>query len=58
MAGNWWVWWFAKNTSRRPGAFPNRGGSGNIQAHLAALVALAAAILVATVVFTMPPGNM
>jgi lactate permease len=31
--------------------------SGKIQAHLAALVALAAAILVATVVFTMPPGH-
>jgi lactate permease len=31
--------------------------SGKMQAHLAALVALAAAILVATVVFTMPPGH-
>ena len=31
--------------------------SGKIQAHLAALVALAAAILVAIVVFTMPPGH-
>jgi lactate permease len=31
--------------------------SGKIRAHLAALVALAAAILVATVVFTMPPGH-
>ena len=31
--------------------------SGKIQAHLAALVALAAAILVATVVYTMPPGH-
>jgi lactate permease len=30
--------------------------SGKIQAHLAALVALATAILVATVIFTMPPG--
>ncbi len=31
--------------------------SGKVQAHLAALIALAAAILVATVVFTMPPGH-
>src|SRR6201994_4038599 len=31
--------------------------SGKIRAHLAALVALAAALLVATVVFTMPPGH-
>ena len=31
--------------------------SGKVKAHLAALVALAAAILVAIVVFTMPPGH-
>jgi lactate permease len=31
--------------------------SGKVKAHLAALIALAAAILVAIVVFTMPPGH-
>ena len=31
--------------------------SGKVQAHLAALIALAAAILVAIAVFTMPPGH-